>query len=417
VYGRIPTQLRQQPRGPVWTKSAGSTVWDKDGRAYLDMSAGFGVSAVGHSRREVIDAVHEQGRHLAHAMTTVFPHSAEEPALSAVAEKTGFDENGAVLLTSSGSDAVDVALRVAVLATGRRRLLAFDGGYHGYTFGALAATGQRAFREPFDDVIGLACTFVDFVSDEDAEEQVALVERQIRAELERGDVAALVLEPMQNIAGYRTLSTALLRELPDLCHANGALLIFDEVFTGFGRTGAWTLAQEFDVQPDLICVGKACTGGFPAGACVGDLRLLEVLGSLHMVPLHSPTFFVSPLAAAAVTATIQILRDEGLVSRARWIGEILRRELARARSFDALELRFHGRGAAQALTFEPRRVPGDFDSFMERLNAQLLAEGVIALRSGFPTGETLAFSPALTITEQEIARAAEALDRALTNAL
>jgi 4-aminobutyrate aminotransferase-like enzyme len=413
MQSRIPPGLRQQPNGPVWAKSDGSTVWDTTGRSYLDLSGGFGVAAVGHSRPEVAAAVERQSRQLSYAMTGIFPHATEEPALSRIAELTGFAESGAVLMTTSGSEAIDVSLRVAALASGRSRFLAFENGYHGQTLGTVGVNGQEAFRRPFANVVGQRCDFVSFTTEEDDDALAETALRQVREQLESREVAAVLIEPMQNIAGYRVAHPQFLRGLRELCDTYNSLLIIDEVFTGFGRTGTWSMANEMGVRADLLCVGKAMTGGLPAGACVAEMDLLDVLSSSATVPLHSPTYLAVPSHLAGVEAAIGLLSDEGLLERARWIDEAFRERLLNSQPFADLGLSIRGRGAALAIEFATASLPAPLDAFMSRLQKALLDRGLIALRSGFPAGSTLALSPPLVLTGAELDEAAERLVNAL----
>jgi acetylornithine/succinyldiaminopimelate/putrescine aminotransferase len=394
---RIPAGLRQQADGPRWSRSRGSIIWDDKNDRYLDMSGGFGVAAIGHSRPELAIALQRQADTLVYAMTGVFPHAYEEPTHRKIAELTGFGDSGSVIITTSGTEAVDLALRVALRITGRPRMLAFGGGYHGQTLGTLGVIGQDAFRLPFRASIGFDTDFFAFPGLANA--ACAETLDAVKACLSVRRTAAVIIEPMQNIAGFQPIDQAAFVALRQLCTQYGTILICDEIFTGFGRTGAWSLTRALGVRPDLLCVGKAMTGGVPAGACVSEPSLLRGLDGPGKVPLHAPTFFATPLITAGVGTTINILESEGLVHRARYIGERLTVELGS--SLADLGAIARGVGAAVALDFSHLE-QRNLDQFMNAFGKALLHHRIIALRSGFPRGSTIALSPPLVMTDNEL---------------
>jgi putrescine aminotransferase len=298
---------------PVEARSAGTKVYGADGRSYLDCG-GFGVFLLGHGHPIVVDAVRRQLEN--HALATrlfLNPQLAEAAtALSSVAP-AGLDY---VFLTNSGAEATEVGLKLARLA-GKRRIIAMEGGFHGKTLGAVSVTGRPQYRDPFAPLLP-GVRFVPF--GDLAALDTALAEDPAHT--------AVILEPVQAEGGVRLAPPGYLRGVRDRCTAAGATLILDEIQTGMGRLGAWWGADLDAITPDVLLSGKILGGGvMPVG---GVLATAELFAPLNADPLlHSSTFAGSPLAAAAVAATIRAMQDEGIVERTRVLGpQVL--ELARS---------------------------------------------------------------------------------------
>ena len=292
---------------PVEARSSGTRIHGEDGEAYLDCG-GFGVFLLGHRHPVVVDAVRRQldAQPLA---TRLFlnPKLAEAAATLAGVAPAGLDY---VFLTNSGAEAVELALKLARLA-GKTRVVAMDGGFHGKTMGALSVTGRPQYREPFTPLL----PGVEFVPFDNA--------RALDAALAvDGPSTAVILEPVQAEGGVNLPSAGYLRHVRAACTAAGATLILDEIQSGLGRLGTWWGADTEGVAPDILLSGKILGGGvMPVG---GVLATAEAFAPLNEDPLlHSSTFAGSPLAAAAVTATIDVIRDEALVERSARLGRIV----------------------------------------------------------------------------------------------
>lgn len=376
-----------------WERGEGARVWDVDGKEYLDLTAAFGVMSVGHAHPRVADAVAEQARTLLHGMGDVHPPLRKVELLEALVDVTppGLDR---AVLGLNGADAVDCALKCAELVTGRPGVIAFEGGYHGLSGGALSVTARRDFRDPFAGRLASNTTFVEFPTDVLAADRVLSTLRRKLASPGSGltPTGAIIIEPIQGRAGVRVAPAGLLAGLAELCAEFGLLLICDEIFTGLGRTGAWFCVDHEGVVPDLLCVGKALGGGMPLSACVGGERSLAKWPPARGEALHTSTFLGHPGSCAAALAALSIIRDDDLLSRARHIETVTRERLP------GYALR--GRGAMLGLELDS---PEAAWSAVTRA----LEAGVILLPSG-DDGRVLSFTPPLVITDAELV---EALDR------
>jgi 4-aminobutyrate aminotransferase/(S)-3-amino-2-methylpropionate transaminase len=224
------------------------------------------------------------------------------------------------VLGSSGSDAVEIALKTAMIASGRPGLIAFDGAYHGLAFGALDATWRLLFREPFRERLPHATAFARFGDARDV----------MRAASDSAlPIGAVIVEPIQGRGGERIPPPGFLRELRDLCTREGWLLIADEVYTGFGRTGRCFACEHEGVVPDLLCVGKGLAGGMPISACLGRAEVMDAWPPAAGEAIHTQTFLGHPPGCAAALASLAVLREEKLAERSAELGA---RALARLRA-------------------------------------------------------------------------------------
>jgi len=290
---------------PVEVAAAGSKVRGSDGQTYLDCG-GFGVFLLGHCHPAVVAAVREQlERNPLATRLFLNPELAQAAADLAGVTPPGLDY---VFLTNSGAEAAELGLKLARLA-GKPHVIAMHGGFHGKTLGALSVTGKAEYRDPFGPLLPM----VDFVPYGDlAALQAALTARSV-----------VLLEPVQAEAGVRLPPVGYLRQVRQACTEAGAVMILDEIQSGLGRLGAWWGADLAAVTPDALLTGKILGGGvMPAGGVVASAQLFAPLNADPL--LHSSTFAGSPLAAAAVTATIGTIKSEGLVGRARELGPQVR---------------------------------------------------------------------------------------------
>lgn len=385
-----------QPAPPIfWARAAGSNVWDVDGNRYVDLAAGFAVAAVGHAHPRVVAAVQEQSAQLLHCMGDVHPAEAKVELLEALAELfpggAGSGDSRAVL-GSSGSDAVETALKTAQIATGREGVIAFEGAYHGLSIGALDATWRPLFREPFATRLAGATAFARFGRADDV----------LRAAGELGrPVGAVLVEPIQGRGGERIPPDGFLAALRALCDREGWLLICDEVYTGFGRTGRWFACEHEDVVPDLLCVAKGLASGMPISACMGRAELMDRWPASEGEALHTQTFLGHPPGCAAALASIACLRDEKLVERAAELGAValarLRERLARREAVADV------RGRGLLLGIELRD-----PAHAAEACADALRRGVIVIQSG-DAGEVISVTPPLAIERPILEEALDVL--------
>jgi acetylornithine/N-succinyldiaminopimelate aminotransferase len=287
----------------VLVRGEGCHVWDAEGRRYLDLLGGLAVNVLGHAHPALLEAVTRQLSTLGH-VSNFFATPPQVAMAERLLELAGTP--GRVFLTNSGTEAVETAFKIA-RRTGRPKIVAAEGGFHGRTMGALALAGKSAIRDPFaplpDGVV--------HVPYGDADALVGAVDAQ---------TAAVFLEPVQGEAGVRVPPEGYLRMARQVTRRRGALLVVDEVQTGIGRTGEWFAFQREGVAPDVVTVAKGLGGGLPIGACLafGDAAGLLGPGS------HGSTFGGNPVAAAAALAVMDTIERDGLLVNARYVGDRLR---------------------------------------------------------------------------------------------
>jgi 4-aminobutyrate aminotransferase-like enzyme len=363
-----------------WERASGCNVWDVDGNRYVDLTAGFGVANVGHAHPRVVEAVQEQAERLLHALGDVHPAGVKVALLEALARRFPGGVPARSVLGSSGSDAVEAALKTALVATGRPGVVAFEGAYHGLALGALDATFRPLFRDPFAARLPGATRFARFGDAGDA----------LRAARESpAPVGAVLVEPIQGRGGERIPPRGFLRELRDLCDRQGWLLVLDEIYTGFGRTGRWFACEDEGVVPDLLCVGKGLAGGMPLSACVGRAEVLDRWPPSGSESLHTQTFLGHPPGCAAALASIAVLEEEKLPERAAEVGArvLVRLRHALAGAPGVREVR--GRGLLLGIECDsPARAA--------RACAGVLARGVVVVASG-DDGRVVSITPPLCI--------------------
>lgn len=308
-------------------RGRGSILWDLDGREYLDFTSGIGVNALGHAHPEVQRAIAEQATRLCHT-SNLFYHQGYIELCERLCQLS-FGEQ--VYLCNSGTEAVEGAFKLArryFYDRGERRRVEFVStheSFHGRTMGAIAATGQPKYQEGFAPLM----PGVRHVSYGDLDE----LTRAIGAE-----TAAVILEPIQGNAGVNVPPPGYLRAVRDLCTRTGALLIFDEVQTGIGRTGRWFAHQHDDVTPDLLTVAKAIGGGLPLGALVTT----RAIGAALQPGLHASTFGGNPVACAAGLAVLRVIEREGLLDNAKIMGDYFAGRLRELGPERVVEVRHRG---------------------------------------------------------------------------
>ena len=418
----------------VWKRARGCRVQDEAGRSYLDLTAAFGVAAAGHANPAVVRAGRRQMGELLHAMGDVHPHALKARLARELSRVTferwtrrkGFAgglETGKVIFGCSGFEAVEAALKTARLATGKPGVLAFRGGYHGVGYGALNATERGHFRDPFRDQLREFGRFVDFpMTDPQArsrgpgEDAPGVFIETLDRAAAKGDVGAVIVEPMQARGGIRIPPPWFLPCLRQWADRNGALLILDEIYTGFGRTGAWFACEHSGVVPDLVCLGKALTGGFPLSACVGRARVMDAWPPAMGEAIHTSTYLGHPVGCAMALAQLSEVRRLGLPARAARLQVVLEAELT------ALQRRFPDRVSRVSVIglmggIAWCRPDGSPDTGLSvGIMQETLRRGVILLPEG-EHSEVTGITPPLTITEAQLRRAFREITRSVESCL
>jgi 4-aminobutyrate aminotransferase-like enzyme len=395
----------------VWERAHGAHVWDADGRKYLDLTAAFGVAAAGHANPRVVRAGQLQMEKLLHAMGDVHPHALkallarELSGLTFGRWRFSKSNRGKVIFCNSGFEAVEAALKTTMLATNRHGVIAFKGAYHGLGYGALNATHRDHFRAPFLAQIG---GFAQFAAYPTTPKQLKHSTAQVRALLKAGGIGAILVEPVQARGGINVPSATFLPTLRRLCNEHGALLILDEIYTGFGRTGKWFACEHTRTAPDLICLGKALTGGFPLSACVGRAELMDAAWPVSDgEAIHTSTFLGHPVGCAMALAQIAEIRTHNLVHRSALLGKYLLRSLQASIKPSELQVSVRGLGLMAGVEL---CLPGGVPATLPVLRAikELLRLGFISLPEG-PHANVISFTPPLTITRPQLAKAVKAL--------
>jgi ornithine--oxo-acid transaminase len=334
---QLPRMLHAIGFDRVYERAEGAYLYDSDGQRYADFLAGFGVFGVGHNHPVVRKALHDmldaELADLVQFDTPLLPGLLGERLL---AKAPGLDR---VYFCNSGTEAVEAALKFARYATGRQRILYCDHAYHGLTVGSLSANGSAEFRKGFGPL--LPDTMIPF-GDLEA----------LEAELRRGDVAGFIIEPVQG-KGVAVVPPGFLAAARALLHEHGALLICDEVQSGMGRTGRFFAYQHDDVEPDIVAVAKALSGGFvPVGATLGKEWIFDkVYSSIDRVLVHDSTFGSNAAAMTAGLASLAVIDDEHLVENADRTGALLREALQVLVDKYELLAEVRGRGLMIGLEF------------------------------------------------------------------
>jgi 4-aminobutyrate aminotransferase-like enzyme len=376
-----------------WERAAGATVTDVDGNRYLDLTSAFGVAATGHTNARVVAAIGAQAAQLIHGMGDVHPTEVRTRLLARLAALAPGDLSKTYLATS-GAEAIEFALKTALLATGKPHAIAYRGAYHGLTLGALEVGGIDTFRAPFAPLIAGNATLLDYPSaNAGADDALTAVRSALASDLKIG---ALVIEPVQGRGGVIVPPDGFLRGVRALCDERNVVLILDEIYTGFGRTGTMFACERDGVVPDLLCVGKALAGGVPLAATIGTPRVMDAWPPSRGEALHTSTFLGNPLACAAALANLDEIERLDVIGRVR-AGEPRLAEGLRALAALRGVRDVRGIGFLWAVEF-------DSAALANRVVVGGLARGVILLQSG-PTGTSITIAPPLTIDAAQLERA------------
>jgi len=357
----------------------GAEVWDDTGRRYIDCVAGIGVASIGHANAPVAAAVAEQARTLV-TCPGIFYNDARARLLEKLA-KVAPQGLARAFLCNSGTEAIEAAFKFARVETGRTGIVSTMRGFHGRTLGALSATYRREYRELFKPLVP-GFSFVPFNNVD-----------KLRAAVSE-ETAAVVIEPVQGEGGIRPASAGFLRAAREACDDTGALLILDEIQTGFCRTGRMFACEHYEVTPDILCLAKAMGGGVPIGAVLVADRVNPPVGK------HGTTFGGNPLACAAALAAIRFMEDERLAERAARLGTRFRNRFERDLPARVRALRQVG--LMIGVELRERCVP--------YLKA-LMEQGVLALPAGRTVRRML---PPLGVTEGQVDEVVDALVRVLS---
>jgi 4-aminobutyrate aminotransferase-like enzyme len=413
----------------VWERARGAHAWDVEGRRYLDLTAAFGVAAAGHGNPAIVAAGQRQMTRLLHAMGDVHPHAGKARLAQALSQLT-FERwtrqptatpspcppnsgasnarslTGQTIFCNSGFEAVEAALKTALLATGKPGIIAFHGAYHGLGYGALNATHRSLFRDPFRRQLG---GFGHFVPYPTTPAELKPLSARLQRVFDRSRIGAILVEPIQGRGGIRIPTPAFLPLLRSLCDAHGALLVADEIFTGLGRTGTWFACEHAHVIPDVICLGKALTGGFPLSACVGRADLMSAAWPQSTgEAIHTSTYLGHPVGCAMALASLDEIRRRKLVDRSARLGrQLLTQLIALSQTPRPYQCLARGQGLMAGLELLDRHGRPATELAL-RLIKTMLARGFILLPEG-EHANVISLTPPLTIPAAALARAVRTL--------
>jgi acetylornithine/LysW-gamma-L-lysine aminotransferase len=365
----------------VMVRGEGASLWDIQGRQYIDCIAGHGVVNVGHCHPKVVAAIKEQAERLITCPESLY--NDRRAKLQAELVRIAPPGLERVFLCNSGTEAMEGAIKFARLTTGRGGIIAAKNGFHGRTMGALSATWQPQYRQPFEPLVP-GFTHVPYDDEGALEEAIG------------DDTAAVILEVVQGEGGVMPGRGDYLRRAQALCQEREALFIVDEVQTGCGRTGRMFASEHHGLEPDVLCVAKAIAGGIPMGAVLLGTRVGKLPGRAH-----GSTFGGNPLACAAALATIRAIEEEALPQRAAELGANF---VTRLQEIDSSLIReVRGLGLMVGVVLKRRAGP---------YLATLMEHGVLALSAG-PT--VMRFLPPLVISRDELETVAETVEKVLTS--
>jgi 4-aminobutyrate aminotransferase / (S)-3-amino-2-methylpropionate transaminase / 5-aminovalerate transaminase len=422
------TGLPQDPI--VWERALGANVEDVDGNVYVDLTAAFAVAGLGHNHPRVVEAAKQQAENLLHAMGDVYPSRIKIEFCRRLTELTpdGLDQT---ILGLSGASAIEAALKTAAVHTGKPGVIAFWGGYHGLSYGALSVTAYREqFRRPFIAQLNPHVRHVPYpdpyrppfglgheAPPEDVSRACLTYLRQLLEGPATGSeaIGAILIEPIQGRGGEVMPPPGFLAGLRALCDEFGLVLIFDEIFSGFGRTGKMFACEWEGVTPDILCVGKGMAGGFPLSAAVGKTAVMASWGLSSGEAIHTSTFLGNPLGCAMGLAAMNALVDEGWVPRVAESGEgMLERLRAMQRAFPEVIGDVRGRGLMLGVDLVKDPLSRTPDG---RLGLSLmdfcLKRGYFILPSG-THGNVLGLSPPFVITDEQVDGFFAVLEEGLT---
>lgn len=403
-----------------WEQTRGAVVVDADGNRYVDLTAGFTVAVAGHSNPRIAGAIAAQAGKMMHAQGVSNPNELRVQLNERLAALAPGDLSVSHLV-STGGEAIELALFTARMATGKKNVIAFQGGFHGKVGSALAATSVNYYREPFAGVLPYVyhAPYPDQYrspfprAQGDVGEICADYLERLFSYPDSGvtDVAAVILEPIQGHGGWVIPPAGFLRRVRDICTRYGVLMVVDEIITGFGRTGAWFASQHDDVAPDILVCGKGMASGYPIAAAITTPQVARA----WKANMRSSTFLGNPVGCAAALACISEIEDKGLVERSKAEGAYFLARLAALQERHPLVGDVRGKGMMVGLELvADRQTKEPAPGATVRLVQALLRRGIMATNSGGAYGNVVKLSPPLVITREQIDYAVEAFDAALS---
>jgi 4-aminobutyrate aminotransferase len=391
------------------SRGAGAVIEDVDGNCFLDFTAGIAVTASGHCHPKVVEAIQTQSERLLHMSGTDFYYGPQRELSERLAKLAPGESPKKVFLANSGTEAIEAAIKLSRWHTGRKKIIAFYGGFHGRSLGALSLTAskiaqKRKFGPLLPDVHHVE--YPNPYRGPTKEECFRQIEKHLFGRIASPDeIAAIVVEPIQGEGGYIVPPAEFLPRLSELAKRHGILLVADEVQSGMGRTGKMFAAEHFGIVPDIICLAKGIASGMPLGAIIANSEVMNWTPGTH-----ASTFGGNPVCCAAALATIQLLESE-LMQNAAEVGEVLMQELKQLANRHALigEVRGHGLMIGLELV-KDRAAKTPAKEQAQELMQQAFRKGLLLLTCG---ESTIRFCPPLVITKDQVQSVVKIVDEVL----
>lgn len=374
LYQRFPVTVE---------RGVGAHVWDINGKEYIDCMGGYGVALVGYKNQRVNNAIKNQIDKIITVHSSLYNKTREEFLKTLI--DLAPDGLTQVHLNNSGAEAVEAAMKFARKFTGKKKMIAMKGSYHGKSFGALSLTFSPKYRKAFEPLVQ-SVSFAPFGDIESLSQEID------------DETACIIVEPIQGESGINVAPDGFLQKVRDICNERKIVLIFDEIQAGLGRTGRLWACDHWNTAPDILCLAKGIAGGVPMGA---TLVRPEILASLSKGE-HSSTFGGNPLSCAAATAALKALTDDGLIDNAKTMGEIFIKGLEELKEKHSIIREIRGKGLmiGVEMKFEVR------DILMS-----LIEKGVLMLYSG---RNILRILPPLVISKEDVEKVLHVLDSVIT---
>jgi len=400
---------------PVYIDRAeNAEMWDVEGNRYVDFGTGIAVCSTGHSNPKVVAAVQEQLQRFSHTCVMVTPYGSAVELAEKLNELAPGPTPKKTFFVTTGAEAVENCVKVARAHTGRRGVIAFNGGFHGRTMLAMGLTGKitpyKNLFGPFPGEIYHAPFPVDYLG-VSVEESLKAIDNLFKVDIAPEDVAAIIVEPVQGEGGFYLAPNEFLQALRKLCDEHGIVLIADEIQTGFARTGKFFCCEYADIEPDLLTVAKGVAGGFPLAAVVGKAEIMDA-------PLPGGlggTYAGSPIACTAALAVIDVITEENLLERATQIGALFADRLTGLQKQypDVIGDIRAERGAMIAVELVKNGDPEQPDAELTKALVTLAYQRGLVLLSCGIRGNVIRFLPALTISDELIREGLDILESCL----
>lgn len=396
-------------------RAENAEVWDVEGNRYIDFAAGIAVVNTGHRHPKVMAAVEEQLGRFTHTCHQVMPYENYIRLAERLNNAVPGDFEKKTIFVTTGAEAVENAVKIARASTGRQAVIAFGGGFHGRTFMGMSLAGKvqpykAGFGTMMPDVYHVP--FPIDLHGTSVEDAMGAIRQLFKADLDPARVAAIILEPVQGEGGFYPAPAALVREVRAMCDEIGALMIADEVQTGFARTGTLFAMEQYDAAPDLTTMAKGLAGGLPLAAVTGKADVMDAANPGGL----GGTYGGNPLGIAAANAVLDVIEEEDLCARANELGSKLRQRLEGMREWCPNISDIRGPGFMVAVEFAAPEGKAPDANFAARVRAEAQKRGLILLTCGV-YGNVIRFLAPITIQDEIFSEALELLEQSVKAAM